>query len=150
MDTFHALDAFDYKSCRYVSDRSKIPDRNIDGITTVKLTTQITWADNDTKEASRRAKDKIIERNKHRDTYIDCNVNEDLPNFKVRLVMYDKDAGLPWWMNLCWYWTFTCTWCTWPFRIYIRRKLPKKRFTFEKEVSIHENAFLLLQSLHLL
>ena len=132
---------FEYNSCQDVSDVSKMPVLDGQGVTRVKLSKEVTMADQETADALNAKKVYMLEKNKHLDTYIDVDVEYYLENFKDRLMVVDQKKGVPWWMNNWCFCFCTMIWCSWPYRICLKAKTKQKQFKYKKEVSIKPNAF---------
>ena len=127
---------FEYTSCQDVSDLSKLPDISGKGVTRVKLSKEISLADEVTTSALNELKEYMKEKNKHSDTHIDCYVEEKIDNFKERLLVVDESKGTPFWMDNWCFCVATLLWCSWPYRVCLNSKTKHYQFDIKKKITM--------------
>lgn len=134
--TWIGSDTFRFNYWKDTSDKSAIPVCMPDQVLKVKLSRGIGFADDETSAEFKRQLMDFINRNKHRDVSYNYYTSYDIPRFQERIMCYDKNNKVPWWMNGWCFWFSSCLFCTWPFRLLLSRSTDKATFKISKLVSM--------------
>eukprot|EP00111_Clytia_hemisphaerica_P022075 TCONS_00064869-protein len=136
VNTWTGAHVFEFDYWRDNSDTTKIPNPQIGEILRVKLSKEISFANDETAREFTEQTTKFVDDNRYRDTFIDYGTDFQVDGFEEHMIAYDQNQGVPWWMNKYCFVVSTLFCLSWPFRCLLRRKTKKYAYQVLKEISI--------------
>ena len=118
-----------------VSETEPRAERNAKAaVVQVKINPAILFGDQETFEQYKRLATAMIDRNLHRDEYIDFSLRIEIPDMKKRFLSSVDLRVKPFWMRPLFFWIATLLWMTWPYRWLFRAKTGKIHYTLKKKI----------------
>ena len=129
-------DHFQFNYWQDLSDKHNIP-KSYGELVRVRLTKNILFANDITETAFRTQQDAFVERNKHRDDNFKFWTKYEIAGFQDHVMYYDREKGLPCWMNWLCFAFFTFIGCSWPYRWLFFYRTKKTNYEITKVVSLN-------------
>jgi len=103
-------------------------------IARVKVDPTILFGDRETFDNYKTTSAAMVERNRHRDAFIDFLLRIEIPGMKDKFLGYVNLQERPFWMRPLFFWIATLLQLTWPYRWLFRAKTGKIHYTLKKKI----------------
>lgn len=133
--TWIGSEEFNFNYWKDTSDMSAIPVCDSNSVVKVKLKKKIDIRDAETRRTMHRQCEEFVKCNRYRDERYTVATTFGISNFKERILCYDRNYGLPFWMNGGCFWLASIMCLTWPYRLMLKRSSKKQNFEVVKVVS---------------
>ena len=135
IETFKEKEEFSYGSWIDVSETEPQAVHSLKAaVVQIKINPAILFGDQETFEEYKRLATAMINRNLHRDKYIDFSLRIEIPDMKKRFLGYVDLRVRPFWMRPLFFWIATLLWMAWPYRWLFRAKTGKIHYTLKKKI----------------
>ena len=131
--TFVDHDEFSFGSWVDVSTR-EMPALGTVALARIKIDPSILFGDQETADDYERQVAEMLERNRHRDVFIDYSCSKEIPGMKKRISAYVDLRVKPFWIRPLFFWLATLLQMTWPYRWLFRAKTAKSYYALKKKM----------------